>query len=72
MAETPEALDHTSIQRRIQVLSEAYKGKSLQPLELMPFVGYPRQDMPRELAFRLEDYISTGRLGRLPDPRRQT
>jgi hypothetical protein len=24
----------------------------------MPFVGYPRQDMPKGLAFRLEDYLS--------------
>jgi hypothetical protein len=24
----------------------------------MPFVGYPRQNMPKGLAFRLEDYLS--------------
>jgi REP element-mobilizing transposase RayT len=58
LAETPEASDHTSIQRRIRVLSGANEDKPLQPPELMPFVGYPRQDMPKGLAFRLEEYLS--------------
>jgi hypothetical protein len=25
---------------------------------MMPFVGYPRQNMPKRLAIRLEDYLS--------------
>jgi REP element-mobilizing transposase RayT len=58
MAETPEASDHTSIQRRIRALSEDKKNKPLQPPELMPFMGYPRKDIPKGLAFRLEDYLS--------------
>jgi hypothetical protein len=58
MEDTPEASDHTSIQRRIQALSVANEVKPLQPPELMPFVGYPRKDMPKGLAFRLEDYLT--------------
>lgn len=57
MAETPEASDHTSVQRRIQALSSTNEEESLQPQDLMPFVGYSRQDMPKGLAFRLEDYL---------------
>jgi REP element-mobilizing transposase RayT len=58
MAETPEASDHTAVQRRIQVLSEANEDKPLQPLDVMPCVGYPRLDMPKGLLSGLEDYIS--------------
>jgi hypothetical protein len=58
IAKTPEASDHTSVQRRIRALSEANDDKPPQPPELMPFVGYPRQSMPKGLAFRLEDYLS--------------
>jgi hypothetical protein len=58
MAETPEASDHTSVQRRILALSDTNEDKPPQPPELMPFVGYPRQDIPKGLAFRLEDYLS--------------
>jgi hypothetical protein len=58
IAETPEASDHTSVQQRIRAFSDANQDKPLQPPELMPFVGYPRQDMPKGLAFRLEDYLS--------------
>jgi hypothetical protein len=58
MSETPEASDHTSIQRRIRTVFDANEGKASQPPELMPFVGYPRQNMPKGLAFRLEDYLS--------------
>ncbi len=57
MAETAEASDHTSVQRRIRALSSADEEKPLQPQELMPFVGYTRQDMPKGLTFRLEDYL---------------
>ena len=52
MAKTPETSDHTSIQKRIQAL----KNKHRQPYSLMPFVGNPRQDMPKGIAYSLKDY----------------
>jgi REP element-mobilizing transposase RayT len=58
MAETPETSDHTSVQRRIRALFNANEAIPPQPPELMPFVGNLRQDMPKGLAFRLEDYLS--------------
>jgi hypothetical protein len=58
IAKTPETSDHTSVQRRIRALSETNEDKLPQPPELMPFVGYPRQNMPKGMAFRLEDYLS--------------
>ena len=62
MAETPEASDFTSVQERI----EAAKQEDAQPGRLMPFVGNPREDMPKGLAFRLADYLElvdyTGRI----------
>lgn len=55
MAETPEESDHTSIQERITIaLSD---NKTLQPTSLMPFVGNPREDMPKGLPFRFVDYL---------------
>lgn len=55
LADTPEASDHTSIQVRIR---QALSGQDeLQPAELMPFVGNPRQDIPKGLPFRLADYL---------------
>jgi REP element-mobilizing transposase RayT len=66
IAETPEASDYTSVQRRIQALIKAKDAQSSQPPQLMPFVGNPRQDMPKGLTFRLKDYLNlidwTGRL----------
>ncbi|WP_260294241.1 transposase [Sedimenticola hydrogenitrophicus] len=77
LAETPEASDHTSVQRRIRAITAADEDTPPQPPELMPFVGNPRQDMPKGLAYRLEDYLSlvdwTGRQfredkrGRIPE-----
>ena len=55
MADSPEASDHTSIQRRIHAIQTS--DQSAQPEELMPFVGNPRQEMPKGLAFRLMDYL---------------
>jgi REP element-mobilizing transposase RayT len=61
MASTPEDSDHTSIQKR----TLAVKRKHLQPQSLMPFVGNPRQHMPKGIAFSLKDYCelvdTTGR-----------
>ncbi len=53
LAATPEASAHTSIQARIAALSS----NGGQPKTLMPFVGNPRQPMPRGLPFKLQDYI---------------
>jgi REP element-mobilizing transposase RayT len=61
METTPETSKHTSIKKRAQ----AVKSKKRQPAQLMPFVGNPRQDMPKGIAFSLKDYCelvdSTGR-----------
>ncbi|MCW8127424.1 transposase [Microbulbifer halophilus] len=52
MAKTPEASDHTSIQRRI---SAAKDGR--QPQQLLPFAGNPSESIPAGLPFRLQDYL---------------
>ena len=52
-ATTPETSDFTSIQQRI---TAAKKGE--QPKQLQPFVGNPREDMPKGLPFDLQDYLS--------------
>ena len=52
MAKTPETSDHTSIQQRINAAKKTQK----QPHNLMPFVGNPRQDMPKGIAYSLKDY----------------
>jgi hypothetical protein len=64
LADRPETSDYTSVQQRIR---QAVSGENeLQPLGLMPFVGNPRQDMPKGLPFRLADYLElvdwTGRI----------
>jgi hypothetical protein len=51
MEVTPETSKHTSIQNRIQAL---IKGE--QPKKLVRFVGNPRQDMPKGIAYSLIDY----------------
>ncbi|WP_432458829.1 transposase [Agarivorans sp. QJM3NY_25] len=61
IASTPETSDHTSIKQRIQ---QAKQGQ--QPKPLMPFVGNPRETMPKGLPFELQDYLQlvelTGRV----------
>ncbi len=73
IAETPETSDFTSIKRRIQTLHAAADNpkdseNNRQPPTLFPFVGNPRQDMPKGLPFRLKDYLElldwTGRVVR--------
>lgn len=63
MAETPETSDHTSIQERIKAALAQSEG---QPLHLLPFAGNPREEMPKGLPFRLENYLElvdwTGRI----------
>jgi hypothetical protein len=61
METTPETSKHTSIKKRTQ----AVKNKQQQPKTLMPFVGNPRQNMPKGIAYSLKDYCelvdTTGR-----------
>jgi hypothetical protein len=52
METTPETSQHTSIKKRTQ----AVKNKQPQPTPLMPFVGNPRQNMPKGIAYQLKDY----------------
>ncbi|MBM7074321.1 transposase [Shewanella sp. 202IG2-18] len=52
MTDSPEQSDFTSIQRRIK---SALKGE--QPLELLPFSGNERLNMPNGLPFVAEDYL---------------
>ena len=54
LADTPEQSDYTSIKVRIQ---QAMKGHRKQPRQLLPFIGNPRQDSPKGLPFRLQDYL---------------
>ena len=51
IAKTPETSDHTSIQQRISAAQQ-----TKQPHNLFPFVGNPRQDMPKGIAYSLKDY----------------
>ncbi|MDX2423259.1 MAG: hypothetical protein QNK43_11345 [Amphritea sp.] len=59
LAETPEQSDHTSIKQRIKQALKVKQSSQAeqQPETLLPFVGYPRKDMPEGLPFRLSDYI---------------
>jgi hypothetical protein len=73
MAQTPETSEYTSVAERItsaKVNSEKAEDQdtNTQPSCLLPFVGNPRQDMPKGLPFRLTDYLElvdwTGRVMR--------
>ena len=61
MAKTPETSKHTSIKKRIQ----AFKSKREQPSILMSFVGNPREEISKGIAYSLKDYCelvdTTGR-----------
>ena len=52
IAKTPETSAHTSVKARVE---SAKKGK--QPNMLQPFVGNPRQVMPKFLPFELKEYL---------------
>jgi REP element-mobilizing transposase RayT len=52
MDKTPETAKHTSIKKRIRALKQ---GKP-QPRTLMPFIGNHRLNMPKGIAFHLQDY----------------
>ena len=55
IAQTPEASDFTSVQRRLRQLTDAESPS--QPPSLVPFVGNPRDDLPTGLPFKLQDYL---------------
>jgi hypothetical protein len=59
IAETPEQSEYTSIKERIQQYQQNHSRavEEDSPSGLLPFVGYPRQDMPKGLPFRLMDYL---------------
>ncbi|AGH45100.1 hypothetical protein C427_2991 [Paraglaciecola psychrophila 170] len=61
IADTPETSKYTGIQKRL----ESIKQPSIKNV-LMPFVGHPRQDMPKGIPFSLKDYCElvdiTGRV----------
>ncbi|MET0061453.1 MAG: transposase, partial [Candidatus Thiodiazotropha endolucinida] len=58
MAETPEQSEYTSIRERSHHFKHnpTHADESDSPTGLLPFAGYPRQDMPKGLPFRLKDY----------------
>jgi len=62
MAKTPDTSAHTSIMKRTKALTN----KKQQPYQLMPFVGNPRQPMPKGIAYTIKDYCElvdeTGRI----------
>jgi len=66
MADTPEESDYTSLQLRIRSLVSSPNSQPSQPKQLLPFAGNPRNDMPKGLPFRVEDYLElvdwTGRI----------
>ena len=53
MAKTPETSKHTSIKKRIH----AIRNNQSQPSVLMPFVGNPREEISKGIAYSLKDYI---------------
>lgn len=66
LAKTPESSVYTSIQRRIQGLKQKTSSKASAQKSLQTFAGYPRNNMPPGLPFRLDDYLKlvdwTGRI----------
>ncbi|PCI10733.1 MAG: transposase, partial [Thiotrichales bacterium] len=59
MANKPETSAHTSIKKRIHKAQTAHNPNHPQQQinTLMPFVGNPRETMPKGLPFKLTDYI---------------
>ena len=68
IAKTPEESDHTSIKTRAQKAQEVNQPNhpNQQAHGLFPFVGNPRQDIPKGIQMRLTDYLElvdwTGRV----------
>ncbi|MEJ2691559.1 MAG: transposase [Candidatus Thiodiazotropha sp.] len=79
MAETPEQSEYTSIAERAKRLTQdtSQTDDKDTPEGLLPFVGYPRQEMPKGLPLRLHDYLELvdwtgraileGKQGYIPD-----
>jgi len=67
MADTPESSDYTSVQRRINDLKST-SADEVPARDLFPFVGNPREEMPKGLPFVMTDYLElvdwTGRIVR--------
>jgi hypothetical protein len=59
MATAPESSDHTSVRRRIKRARKTQIPNRIdqQPIDLLPFAGNPREDMPAGLPFRMTDYL---------------
>ena len=59
LAETPEQPEYTSIKKRTHKLKQntVDSERSNTPPGLLPFVGHPREDMPKGIPFRLKDYL---------------
>ena len=68
MANTPESSDHTSVKRRAEKAQTVKQpNHSNQQADfLLPFVGKPRQNIPKGIQMRLTDYLElvdwTGRI----------
>ena len=68
MATTPEKSEHTSIKKRIEQAQQTAQPNhpNQQQKQLLPFVGNPRQDIPKGIQMRLTDYLElvdwTGRI----------
>jgi hypothetical protein len=59
LAETPEESEYTSIKERTHLIKENSDSdkETNTPKGLLPFVGYPRKDLPKGIPFRLVDYL---------------
>jgi hypothetical protein len=59
VAETPVQSEYTSIKERICLFQKVHTRteEADTPSGLHPFVGYPRQEMPKGVPFRLMDYL---------------
>lgn len=68
MAKTPEKSDFTSLKKRAEKSQRSVQANhpNQQQKELLPFVGNPRQDMPKGVPMRLTGYLElvdwTGRI----------
>ena len=68
MADTPEQSEHTSIKKRAEKAKRATQANhpNQQVKELHPFVGNPRENLPKGIQMRLTDYLElvdwTGRV----------
>ena len=68
MSKSPEQSAFTSVQQRVRKAQATHTANhpQQQPAQLLPFVGNPREDIPKGLPFRLTDYLElvdwTGRV----------